>query len=622
MAWLLLLTAVAAGLLGVWWLFCSQRRVCYGPRAGRVRRPAQDFLDSPSLITYDTREIDIPSLSGKLFSFVMQFCFTRFGHFILVPLLMKGAKLYQLSGEYIPDKPVMNFRSLCPPPPEEDFTQENRQLIQQLLGEEGSEGDTGKVTSFRFPSVRDYYTAYKDGRCSPVEVAGTILEAIKRTNSMTPPLRAIVNYSEVSVKKMAQASSDRWKEGKPLSPLDGVPVAIKAEFFTEPYSFRCGSLFVPVFGEGITESPLVKNFKQAGALIIGMTNMHEFGTGVLGSNPNRFNLTARNPYNTGHYAGGSSSGSAVSVAAGLCPISLGADGGGSVRVPAALCGLFGIKPTHGLLESGGEMPVAPSLACPGPLCGTALDTIIAMDVLSRNSRGWKSLSLRGIGAIALGGLKVGIYRDFFNHCDESVRKACQSSLGVLEELGAVIVDVKIPEIEETRAAHLITIFSEFANGLACDVDKHLSVLNPETLLVLAPGFQFRAMDFLNAQKQRTRAVTFLKKIFKEVDVIVTPTTGCVAPKIDDDALSHGKSMGGVSAKLARYAGISNLAGNPAISVPIGLSSEGLPVGLQFMGRWYDETTLLSIAWVLERSGRFPPTKPSVFCDIIKTASKE
>lgn len=580
----------------------------------------QDIINDSSLVTYSVKDIRVPSLSGKPFSFLSWFCFTRLGRYLCTPTLMKGANLYRLSGEYIPDAPVVNFRFLCPPPLEEDYTQENKRLIQRLLDEEEEEEDSTEA-KFRFPSIRDYYKAYKEERCTPVEVANVILEAIKKSNSVVPPLRAIVDYSEVEIIKMAQASMERWQNEKPLSILDGVPISIKGEFNTDPYSYRCGSLFCPVFAETTPEAHLVKNLKEAGAIIIGITNMNEFGSGANGSNPNRFNRIPRNPYNTACYPGGSSSGSAVSVAAGLCPISIGADGGGSIRIPASLCGLIGFKPTQGFLESTGEMPLSQSVACPGPLCGTALDTIVAMDTLARNSHGVNPLSLRGIGARTLGGLRIGIYQDYFNHCDDNVRKICESSLELLKDLGAVIVDIQIPELEEAQIALFITIFSEIATGLACDVDKHFNLFNPETLLVLVPGFQFRAVDYLNAQKQRTRSIFFLREIFKKVDVIVTPMTGCVAPKIDEDAINCGKTMTEISGKLVRYATLANLTGNPAMTCPIGFSDDGLPIGLQFMGKWFDETTLLSICWVLEKSKRFPTGKPGIFHDILKSTTK-
>ena len=553
----------------------------------------------------------------------MWLAFTRFGQLIYLPPILKKSNLHLLNGVFIPEKPVSDVRLLCPPPKVENFSSENRKLIQKLIDDDDEEDeDEPDSSQFRFPTVADYRRAYRAERCTPVEVAKVILETINESNRISPPLRAIVDFNEGAIQKMAQESADRWREGKTLSLLDGIPVSVKGEFRTEPYSFRCGSLFQPIFADMTPEAHLVKNLKEAGAIVIGVASMHEFGTGSLGSNPNRFNMTARNPYNTECYAGGSSSGSAVSVAAGLCPISLGADGGGSVRIPAALCGLVGLKPTYSLLESSGEMPIAPSLSCSGPLCASVLDTIIAMDVLSKNLDGKTVMPLKGVRVKSLSGLRIGVYRDFFNHCDEEVLKVCKPTLQVFESLGASIVDIKIPELEESRIAHLITIFSEFANGLACEVDTHFDILNNETLLTLAVGYQFTSVDYLNAQKQRTRAVTYLQRLFKDVDVIVTPSTACAAPKIDKDAIPLGKSMAVVSGKLVRFATLANLAGNPAISYPIGVTSAGLPVGLQLMGKWYEEKTLLQVSLAMERSKRFPPVKPRIFYDVLGNAANK
>ena len=551
---------------------------------------------------------------------MMWLTFTRFGRLIYLPILIRGSKFDLLSGVYIPEEPLMNICALYPPPKQKECTETNRKLIQKLLNEEVT---SDKLSSdFRFPSVADYIKAYRSQRCTPVDVTEAILEAIVESNKMSPPLRAIVDYNQRAVRKMAQESANRWKDGKTLSLLDGIPVAVKGEFRTEPYPLRCGSLFEPIFADGSPESDLVKKLKNAGAIIIGVSNMQEFGAGALGSNPNRFNLTARNPYNTGHYAGGSSSGSAVSVATGLCPIALGADGGGSIRIPAALCGIVGLKPTNTVLGDRGSMPITPSVGSHGPLCGSVLDTVVTMDILTRSVDGSSTLSLERVGVTSLSGLRIGIYWDFFNHCDPDVLKVCCSAVQSLESLGGVVKDIKIPELEESRIAHIVTIFSEFSNGLACDVDKHFSLFNPETFLLISTGFQFSAVEFINAQKQRSRAMAYLQHIFQEVDVIVTPTTACAAPQIDRDAISHGKSLGVASGKLVRFCTLENLTGVPALSFPAGYTSSGLPVGLQLVGKWYEEDMLLRVGWALEKSGLLPQVKPRIFYDILHSAAKE
>ena len=550
----------------------------------------------------------------------MWLTFTRFGRLIYFPIFLRGAALDLLGGVYLPDKPVMDVRTLCPPPEQKDYSDNNSRLIRKLLDVEVSGEST--EAAFRAPTVADYVAAYRGQRCTPVEVGEAVLDAILRSNQLSPPLRAIVDYNFRAVRKMARASADRWTEGSPLSLLDGVPVAVKGEFCTEPYQFRCGSLFEPIMVRGSPQSYLVTNLKNAGAIIIGVANMQEFGCGAVGSNPNRFNLTARNPYNTAHYAGGSSSGSGVSVAAGLCPIALGADAGGSIRIPASLCGTVGLKPTYGILSGEGGMPLTASLCSPGPLCESVLDAVVAMDILSKDLNGVSTISLDGMDVTSLSGLKVGVYWDFFNHCDQNVLEVCRLAIQSLESLGVEVIEVKIPELEESRIAHLLTVASEFSNALACDIDQHFSLFNPETFLLASTGFQFTAVEFLNAQKQRNRAVSYLQHIFKQVDLLVTPTTACSAPFIDQDAISRGKSLGTISGKLTRFCALGNLTGVPSISLPVGLTDSGLPVGLQLMGRWYEEHMLLRTGWALERSGLLCRERPLVYYDILDSATNK
>ena len=248
--------------------------------------------------------------------------------------------------------------------------------------------------------------------------------------------------------------------------------------------------------------------------------------------------------------------------------------------------------------------------------------MIVMDVFSVNASGVNTLFLNDIGSELLEGLTVGIYWDFFNHCDPNITEVCAPAVEVLKELGASVVDIKIPELEESRIAHMITISAEMANGLACDVEKQFHLFNLETLLLLTAGFQSSAIEYVNAQKQRTRAITYLKHLFNDVDVIVTPTTACVAPKIDPDAIPRGKSLGIASGKLIRFANISNFAGNPALTYPVGYASNsGLPVGLQLIGKWHEDSTLFRVAWALEKSARFPKVKPKIFYDILQTATE-
>ena len=522
-----------------------------------------------------------------------------------------------MRGKYIPEKPT--FRGVGPtPPPTEDQSQPNKELLHKLLEKEiEGEGE------FHLPTVADFVGAFRSGRCTPTEVAEAVLNAVEDSNKASPPLRAIIETSRDVVLAQAKASTQRWKKGKTLSLLDGIPVAVKGMFHVEPYEFYAGASYVPEISQGVPESPLVENIKSSGAVIVGIANLQELCVGILGSNPNKNHLTARNPYNPQCYPGGSSSGSAVCVAAGLCPIALGADGGGSVRIPAGICGVVGLKPTNDLLDHTGMFPQTYTVCAPGPLCSSVLDTAITMDIFLKELEGEKKLmSLQGLGEARLDGLKVGIYWKFFEDADPEIVQKCKAAVSHLKTLGADDVEIKIPELEESRVAHAVITISEFANALGIDVDKHFDELTLESLLLIGVGYHFSAVEYLNAQKQRTRAIEAMKYFFNEldVDVIVTPATAVPAPRIPPDAIAMGISASEISTALMRFCFLGNLTGLPGLVLPVGYTSDGLPIGLQVMGQWYQEGTLLKIGYALEKTGAFPTKKPQVFYDLIKTAS--
>ena len=577
--------------------------------------PISQVLENPEKTVYNIRSFSVPKLTGWLFKLLIRISYSRLGQLFVVKPLIHKSNLDCLQGKYIPENPT--FRGPTPPLIE-DQTHANKELLQKLLQKEIDEEGV-----FHLPTVAVYVGAFRSGRCTPTEVAEAVLNAIEDSNKANPPLRAIIETSRDVVLAQAKASTQRWKEGKTLSLLDGIPVAVKGEIHVEPYQFLAGASYAPEISKGLPESALVQKLKCSGGVIIGVANLQEFGAGTLGSNPNRNHLTARNPYNPQCYPGGSSSGSAVSVAAGLCPIALGADGGGSVRIPAALCGLVGLKPTNGSLDSTGMFPQTYTVCAPGPLCSSILDTAITMDIFSKETNGEKKLvSLKGLGDRKLDKLKVGIDWRYFEDADREVVSKCKAAVSHLKSLGAEIIDISIPELEEMRIAHALTIVSEFANSLGIDIDKHFDELTLESLLLIGVGFHFTAVEYLNAQKQRTRAIEAMKYFFYKLDcdVIVTPATAIPAPEIPPGALSYGISDSENSTALMRFSFLANLTGLPGLVVPVGYTSGGLPISLQVMGQWYQEGMLLKIGYALEKTGAFPTKKPRVFYDVIKTAS--
>ena len=601
-------------------IFFKRQPVCQrGSQPARMAAPIREVLENPDSITYNVRNFSAPRVTGWLFKLLIRLTFTRFGRYVIVDPVMKKSNMDVMRGVFIPEKP--SFTGPSPTPPlTVDQSKPNKKLLQKLLEEAVDEKG-----EFHLPTVADYVGAFRSGRCTPTELAEAVLNAIEDSNKASPPLRAIIETSRDVVLAQANASTQRWKEGKTLSLLDGVPVAVKGEIRVEPYKFYAGASYIPEIGKGVPESTIVLKLKSSGAVIIGISNLQEFGAGTIGSNPNKNHLTARNPYNPQCFAGGSSSGSAVSVAAGLCPIAIGADGGGSIRIPAGLCGIVGLKPTNGFLDHTGMFPLSYTVGTSGPLCSSVLDAAIAMDIFTKEVDGAKKLiSLKGLGETKLEGLKVGIYWKYFEDADSEVVLKCKAAVSHLKSLGAEVVDIKVPELEESRIAHAVTITSEMANALGFEIDHHFDEFSLESLLLVGVGFRFTAVEFLNAQKQRTRAIETMKYFFNEVkcDIIVTPATGLPAPKIPPEALSMGISDAETSTALMRFCFLGNLKGLPGLVLPVGYTNGGLPIGLQLMGQWYKEGTLLKIGYALEKTGAFPAKKPQVFYDLLKMASSE
>lgn len=460
-------------------------------------------------------------------------------------------------------------------------------------------------------------------------MAHAVLTAIEESNHGETPLRVIVACDHKSVLSMAEASTERWRSSSQLSLLDGIPVSIKEDLCVDTYPCYCGATFVPEFAKNLPESNVVRKLRDAGVVIIGVTNMPVFGCNSIGSSENLVHKQPHNPHNTDFFPGGSSSGAGVSVAAGLCPISLATDGGGSGRVPAAVCGVFCLKPTQGLLHETGAFNSLFSFSSMTPLTCSPLDIAVFLDVLCNfepDGDGNKQISAHRLNfnvlsdaSTALSGLTVGVTWDWIEKADVETVSVFRSAVEKMKLLGAVMKEVKIPELEEIRVAHIITTVSELSSMMSADVEKHFYEMDPGALLVAALGQQFSATDAINAMKQRTRTIIALKSIFKEVDVIATPTTGVPIPCITPEYLTaYGKVDGKAIGDLDLFTYIANFAGVPAITVPVGVLNEelGLPVGLQLMAPWHQEPRLIQYTMAMEASGYFPLPKPKVCYNVI------
>jgi Asp-tRNA(Asn)/Glu-tRNA(Gln) amidotransferase A subunit family amidase len=557
---------------------------------------------------YDLKSIKLPYLSGavlKLFVKLLEGPLRG----LLIPSLFQSSGITWMRKQKFNEAPTsMPFT----------FTGSLAVKDQAVPEREWPSKPAPDALGFHFASVQDYARAYREGSLTPLDVANRALDAIAASNASQPPLRAIIAVDREDVLEQARQATERIKARKPLSLFDGVPVAIKDEVDMRPYPTTVGTRFlgkVPCS----EDATAVARLRAAGALLIGKANMHEIGIGVTGLNPNTG--TTRNPYNPDHFSGGSSSGPGTAVAAGLCPVALGADGGGSIRVPASFCGTVGLKPTFGRISEHGAFPLCWSVAHLGPLTASASDAALAYAVMAGpdlkdpNSLHQPAPTLKDWDKLNMKDLRLGIFWPWFRHASDEVVSACEAMLHEFEKMGASLHEVSIPGMEAARVAHSVTILSEMYQSMSATYTEHHQEHGLDVRTNLALAGALSASDYVQAQRVRTRLIAGFNAAMQEVDMILTPSTGVVAPPIPKDALPDGNSDLSTVIEVMRFATPANLTGQPAISFPVGYNPQGLPIGMQAIGHAWQEASLLGLALVAEQV--VERQKPRLFYDLMQ-----
>lgn len=457
--------------------------------------------------------------------------------------------------------------------------------------------DDDARAGFRFPTVADYQAAYRAGTLTPLDVAARFLAQLDESERGDRPMRAFIDTHRDDILAQAKASTERWKAGRPISAFDGVPVAAKDEVDQAGYVTTVGTKLFRNAPPAARDCTAVARMRAAGAVMVGKANMHEIGIGVSGYNQHYG--SARNPYNDLHHTGGSSAGPGCVVGAGLVPVAIGADGGGSIRLPASFCGTVGLKPTYGRISERGAAPLCWSLAYLGPLANSARDAALAYELMAGadpedpHTLGHPDASIDPLAPRSLNGVTLGVYWPWFRHAQPDVVAACERLLEQLCARGARLVEVEIPELEIARVAQLVIITSEMCTALWPYVRDRLGEFGVETQLNLAIARASTATEYVHAQRVRTRAMAHFEKALARCDAIITPAAGNTAPRIHPSggAVSDlGRTM-----ETMRFAFASNLTGHPAISFPAGYDSAGLPIGLQAIGKAWSERLLLRLA---------------------------
>lgn len=462
-------------------------------------------------------------------------------------------------------------------------------------------GELGYYTS------ADYRARYLSGELTPTAVVETLLPLIRR--DIQPPGKhsvAFLESQEDIIRAAAEASTQRYKKGVSLGPLDGVPVAVKDEVHVKGYKRTLGSKLDFKGGHDET-SWCVKKWEEAGAIIIGKTTMHELGLDTNNNNPNYG--TPRNPHNPNYYCGGSSGGSGYAVAAGLVPIALGADGGGSIRIPSSFCGIWGLKPSHNRISGDPSLSIAPSVGVLGPMAASIDDLAFAYRIMATpppaTAHSVSSLFPDPIATLSSlseqprpKNKTIGVFRDWIDRAEPAVRAVFDRALDYYRtQKSYEVVDITIPYLPEGQRAHVLTIMSEIASCIHTDQIRNL--IAPNKVLISMGVYQIKARDLIAAQRLRNLLMMHLAHLFQKYPglLIFTPTTPIPGWKISSETdLSYGLSDGKLSVRNMEYVFLANFTGCPAISCPAGYDSAShAPIGIMAMGEWGAEEDLIAFA---------------------------
>ncbi len=432
-------------------------------------------------------------------------------------------------------------------------------------------------TAIPWLSVRELGVAYRDGGLTPVQV---VQIALAQLAALEPTLNAFIEPGAASARAAAELATRDIACGLDRGPLHGIPVAIKdlidVAGLPTTYATRAVPPVMPA-----RDAELVRRLREAGAIILGKTNLLEF---AYGSVHPAFGQT-NNPHDPARTSGGSSGGSAAAVAAGIVPLAVGTDTGGSIRIPAAYCGIVGLKPSYGLVPTDGVFPLSWSLDHAGPLARTVADAAIFMAAVTGQPRA---------DDVPPGRLRFGVVRALLDApvVTPGVRACIEAALETLRGAGAAIHEVTIPELDAANAALTTILLPE-----ARLVHEAMAARDPggyaaPTLAQIEAGRHVPATDLVRARHLAQRLRAAIEALFDRCDALLTPTVAWIAPGADPDLSSDDGDVEMLSS------GFTNLTGHPSLSLPCG-ASDGLPVGLQLVGALGADARLLAVAAAVE-----------------------
>lgn len=432
-------------------------------------------------------------------------------------------------------------------------------------------------------TVREIGTLLRARKLSCAELIDQIFADLKKRETFG----SFITITEQSAREEALERDRELAVGIDRGPFHGIPIAHKDLFYTRGVRTTAGSLifrdFIPDF-----DATVVERLRRAGAISLGKTNLHELAYGITSKNPHYGFV--RNPRDPERLAGGSSGGSATLVAAGFIPMATGTDTGGSIRIPASYCGITGLKPTYGRVSRRGVLPLAFSLDHVGPLGSCVEDCALALNAMADGSFHLPVADLKGVRA----GVPSKFY---FDRVDPEVLRAIQGAISELERAGASISFLRVPDPEEMNAAARVVQLAETAALYANHTDPTL--FGEDVWALIQQGKAISGHEYVNGQRIRTLFRREFDRLWREIDVLVTPATPVAAPRLDEKTVRIGDVQEDTRMASTRFARAINFLGEPAIAMPCGQTQTGLPIGLQLIGAPNSEARLIQIAKSLE-----------------------
>ncbi len=467
-----------------------------------------------------------------------------------------------------------------------------------------------------FLSIEEAARLLRRREISPVELAEAALGRIERLNPKVNAFLTVLAQQARRQAHLAEREFGRARRGNAASrltsPLFGIPIALKDNFWTRGIRTTAGSKILAGFVPD-KNSDVAEKLAHAGAILLGKTNMHEFAYGITNENPHYG--AVHNPWALDRATGGSSGGSGAAVAAGMCFAATGTDTGGSIRIPASLCGIVGLKPTYGLVSVAGVIPLAESMDHAGPLARSVSDVCAMFQAMAgKYPKGARAPGFRRLRKDRPRRMRLGWPKEyFFERVDAEVLHAIEVAAKLFESLGARIEEVRLPHVSESVDASTNIALAEavhyhesqgFFPTRAADYGEDVSSR-------LEMGTQVRAVDYLRGLEMKRKVERDFDDAFERVGAILAPATPIAAPRIGEHEVKIGGEKETVRSALVRMNRPANFTGHPAISIPCGFTRDKLPIGLQLIGPRYGESCLLSIALAYEDATEWHKRHPEL-----------